>query len=126
MSKQKYPQTAARSDNSLGGASRSSTRKSYSHAHADAKKDRKRREADERQFKYDGLTTAQKLKALGSDGSNRQRKRLQALLELEKTPKVKIAPLTQGEKDAKLIANVQAAVAIAPKGGSKKKTAVAA
>jgi len=125
MSKQKYPQSASVNTNSLSGAKRSMVRKSYSHIKADAKKDRKRREADDRQFKYDGLTTAQKLKGLGAEGSNRQRKRLEALLALEKAPKPKPAPLTQGEKDAKLIANVQAAVAVTPKGGSGKKVVAA-
>jgi ribosomal protein S8E len=121
MSKQKYPQTASRGDNSLGGASRSTVRKSYSHAKADARKERKRMQAEDRQAEYDALSTKAKLASIPVGGGNRQRKRLEALLALEKAPQAKPAPLTQGEKDAKLVANVQAAVKTAPKGGTGKK-----
>ena len=85
MSKQKYPQTASVST-TAGGATRTK-RKSYSHAKADAKKARKRREAEDRNFKYECLSTAEKLKGLGPTGSNRQRKRLEALLADEKAAK---------------------------------------
>jgi hypothetical protein len=121
MSKQKYPQSASRSDNSLGGASRSTVRKSYSHAKADARKERKRMEAEDRQADYDALSTTAKLASIPVGGGNRQRKRLEALLALEKAPKPKPAPLTPAQKDAKLVENVQAAVAAAPKGGTGKK-----
>jgi len=43
MSKQKYPQTASAS--TTGGVARSTKRQHYSHAKADARKDRKRLEA---------------------------------------------------------------------------------
>lgn len=59
-------------------------RDSYSSAKLHAKRDRKRREAEDRQFEYDKLSTPQKLKELGDTGSNRQRARLTALLAKEK------------------------------------------
>jgi hypothetical protein len=56
----------------------------YSSAKLHAKRNRKRREAEDRQFEYDKKSTAQKLKELGATGSNRQRARLTALLAKEK------------------------------------------
>lgn len=56
----------------------------YSFTKRQAKLNRKRREAEDRQFEYDKKSTAQKLKELGATGSNRQRARLTALLAKEK------------------------------------------
>jgi hypothetical protein len=109
MSKQKYPQTATVT--TAGGVTVRKGREHYSHAKSDAKKKRRQQEADDRQFKYDGLTTAQKLKGLGPTGSNRQRKRLEALLALEKAPAVKQAPLTDEQKSAKAVKRAKDAVA---------------
>lgn len=109
MSKQKYPQAATVT--TASGAVVKKGREHYSHVKADAKKRRKQQEADERQFKYDGLTTAQKLKGLGATGSSRQRKRLEALLVLEKAPAVKQAPLTDEQKAAKAVKRAKDAVA---------------
>lgn len=80
MSKQKYPQSATVSST---GTSVSKGRETYSSVKLHAKRDRKRREADDRQFEYDKKTTAQKLKELGETGSNRQRVRFTALLAKE-------------------------------------------
>lgn len=109
MSKQKYPQSSV----SSGGVTKEKKtgRANYTHAKADARKNRRRDEAEARQFKYDNLSTAEKLKGLGATGSNSQRTRLQALLAKEKAPAVKQAPLTSAEKGVKLVKNVQAAVA---------------
>jgi len=88
MSNQKYPQKAATTST---GAAPKKGRDHYSHAKADARKDRRRDEAEDRQFKYDSLPTAEKLKQLGPTGSNRQRKRLEALLAKERGTQVKHA-----------------------------------
>ena len=85
MSKQKYPQAAGSSNTATGV--RNVKKNGYTHAFLDAKRARKRAEAEERQAKYDSLSTAAKLKGLGADGSNRQRKRLTEQLAREKTPK---------------------------------------
>lgn len=55
----------------------------YSSAKLHAKRNRKRDEAEKRQFEYDQKTTTQKLKELGPTGSNRQRARLEAILAKE-------------------------------------------
>jgi hypothetical protein len=111
MSKQKYPQSTARTDNSLSGASRNTARKSYSHAKADAKKDRKRQQAEDRQADYDALSTKAKLASIPVGGGNRQRKRLEALLATEKAPAVKAAPLTSEQKGDKIVKQAKAAAA---------------
>jgi hypothetical protein len=111
MSKQKYPQNVT---TSTGGTVVKKGREHYSHAKADAKKDRKRREAEDRNFKYECLSTADKLKGLGATGSNRQRKRLEALLAKEKAAQVKPAPLTSEQKGAKVVKRAQDAVAALP------------
>lgn len=59
----------------------------YSSIKLNAKRDRKRREAEDRQFKYDSLTTAEKLKRLGPTGSTRERARLEKALAAEKSAK---------------------------------------
>ena len=82
MSKQKYPQATTVSSSGTP-TRRVATRTSYSSTKLHAKRDRLRREADDRQFEYDKLSTEQKLKELGPTGSNRQRLRLTALLAKE-------------------------------------------
>jgi hypothetical protein len=110
MSKQKYPQTTT--IDSSGNSTRVK-RNYYSHSKLDAKRDLKRREAEDRQFKYDCLTTAQKLKGLGATGSTRQRARLEAQLSKEKAAQVKTAPLTSEQKGDKLVKRVKEAAAAA-------------
>jgi hypothetical protein len=83
MSKQKYPQASVTTSES--GSKKKSriskVRAEYSSFHLMAKRKRKKEEAEERQAEYDKLTTKQKLDQLGKTGSNRQRARLQALLD---------------------------------------------
>jgi hypothetical protein len=55
----------------------------YSSATLRAKRNRKRDEAEKRQFAYDQKSTATKLKELGPTGSTRQRARLEAILAKE-------------------------------------------
>lgn len=112
MSKQKYPQTATVV--TAGGVTVRKGREHYSHVKSDAKKNLKRRQAEDRQFKYDTLSTADKLKGLGPTGSNRQRKRLEALLAKEKAAQVKPAPLTDAQKSAKAVKRAKDAVAAVP------------
>lgn len=54
-----------------------------------ARRDKRRREADIRQAKYDGLTTEEKIATLIPGGSKRQRARLEKVNETKKTKKVK-------------------------------------
>lgn len=79
MSKQKYPQTSTSTATSSTGTLRKG-RDHYSHAKLDAKKDRKRQEADARQHKYDALTLDEKIKGLDKDGSHRQFARLTGIV----------------------------------------------
>ena len=77
MSTQKYPQSATVS---AGGKVKHSVihRDNYSHAKADARKQRRRDEAEARQFKYENLTPEEKYATLDPKGSTRQWKRLEA------------------------------------------------
>lgn len=59
-------------------------RQSYSHAKADARKDRRRLEAMVRQDRYNGLTLEQKIaKAIKRGGSNRELTRLMSQVKAE-------------------------------------------
>ena len=111
MSKQRYPQNVTTTST---GTVAKKGREHYSHAKADAKKDLRRRQAEDRNFKYECLSTADKLKGLGATGSTRQRARLTALLAKEKAPAVKAAPLTSEQKGAKVVQRAQNAVAALP------------
>jgi len=91
MSSNKYPQTSTATSTAVSRKGRDS----YSHAKADARKARRRDEAEERQMRYDSLTTAEKLKGLGPTGSNRQRKRLEVLLAKENAAKVQAKAQTK-------------------------------
>lgn len=85
MSKQKYPQSSSATSTTTGGGNASKRKQNgYCSVKLHAKRDRKRREAEDRQFEYDTKTTAQKLKELGPTGSTRQRSRLEAILAKEK------------------------------------------
>jgi hypothetical protein len=59
MSKQKYPQGSVTSADGTKAARKG--REFYSHAKADARKDKRRDEADARQAKYDAMTTQAKI-----------------------------------------------------------------
>ncbi len=59
----------------------------YNSSFIRAKRNRKRDEAEARQFAYDQKSTATKLKELGATGSNRQRARLTAILAKEQEAK---------------------------------------
>lgn len=84
MSKQKYPQASSASTSTTGGGNASKRKQNgYSSIKLHAKRDRKRREAEDRQFEYDKKTTAQKLKELPATGCKRQRTRLEAILAKE-------------------------------------------
>lgn len=113
MSTQKYPQTKSVSS-STSGPSRANKRQHYSHAILDAKKARKRKEAEARQDKYDRLTTAQKLAQLPTASATRQRNRLIAQLARESASPSKAAPLTDAQRGAKLVKRAQDAVAALP------------
>lgn len=93
----------------------SKARQVYSHAIADAKKDKRRQQAEDRQFKYDGLTLNQKLaraKARVAEGFGncaREIARLEKQLkdaEWQKAQKVtaaKQAPMTDEQKAVKAV-----------------------
>jgi hypothetical protein len=114
MSKQRYPQTIA-STTSTGTVRKG--RERYSHAKADARKDLRRDQAEDRQAKYDALSTTDKLAQLPSGICERQRARLTKQLALEKqapAKTVKQAPLTEAQKGAKAVKRAQDAVAALP------------
>lgn len=108
MSKQKYPQTA--SVTSSTGEARKG-RANYSHAKADARKHKRRDEAEDRQIEHDSLTPDEKIaKAKSRRGeSKREIARLTKGLEWEKAQKVtaaakaKAAPLTEAQKGEKAV-----------------------
>ena len=102
MSKQKYPQSETVS--SSGEKVVRKGREHYSHAKADARKNKRRDEAEDRQANYDALTTKEKLKGLGATGSNRQRKRLEALLAKESPAVPKQTPKQKNVKAVKATA----------------------
>ena len=79
MSTQKYPQSASVS--SSDGTPTRKRRNRYSQVKTHAKQDRKRREAYDRQDKYDGLTLTQQLETTDPNGSKRQRARILAAME---------------------------------------------
>lgn len=105
MSKQKYPQSAAAASSSTSSTSTKRVRANYSQVKTHAKQDRKRKEAYERQDRYDGLTLKQQLASCIPNGSKRQRARLEALIALEKAPKIsaddgRVAPAKKTKKVA--------------------------
>lgn len=119
MSKQKYPQTA--SVTSSTGEARKG-RANYSHAKADARKHKRRDEAEDRQIEHDSLTTSEKLaKAKSRRGeSKREIARLSKGLEWEKAQKVTAAakakeahpaPLTEAQKADKAVKRAKAVAA---------------
>jgi hypothetical protein len=113
MSKQKYPQ--ASTSTNVSGTPRSG-REHYSSAKLHAKRDRKRREAFERQDKYDLLTIEEKMKYAGK----KELAKLQKKLAAQTAPAVKIAPLTEAQKSAKAVKRAQDAVAALPMPKKKK------
>ena len=100
-----------------GMTSRPIKKNGYSSFKLHAKRDRKRFEADDRQAAYDALSIAEKLKHAGK----KETAKLQKRLANQTPPQVKTSPLTQAEKDAKVVASVQNAAAVAPKAKAKKK-----
>jgi hypothetical protein len=110
MSKQKYPQAATVTST---GESRKG-REHYSHAKADARKNKRRDEAEDRQIEHDVLDTDDKIaKAKSRRGeSKREIARLTKGLEWEKAQKVTAAakakqahpaPLTEAQKGEKAV-----------------------
>lgn len=101
MSIQKYPQ--ASSTGADGTKTARKGREFYSHAKADARKDKRREEADIRQAKYDALSLKEKIASCIPGGSKRQLAKLEAkLAKQSKTPEplivgaVAIAPALVG------------------------------
>lgn len=86
MSKQKYPQASV-STTSDGSKVVRKGRDNYSQVKANARRNKRRDQAEARQFKYDSLSTKEKLASCVPDGSKRQRARLEALLAKEKEAK---------------------------------------
>jgi hypothetical protein len=79
MSKQKYPQASNAVTTSNIGEKRSTLtikRNGYTQVKANAKRNRKRDEAEVRQSKYDSLTIAEKFSTLIEGGSKKQRAKL--------------------------------------------------
>ena len=110
MSKQKYPSTATHTAD--GEAKKG--RAHYSHDKADARKDKRRQEAEDRDFEHSKLTPTQKIaKAKSRRGeSKREIARLNKGLEWEKAQKITAAakakeahpaPLTEAQKGAKAV-----------------------
>ena len=85
MSKQKYPNTTV-STSADGTKSVHKGREHYSHAKADARKDRRREQAEDRQIKYDTLSLAEKLAALPKGTCQRQRAKLEKKLAAAPAP----------------------------------------
>ena len=119
MSKQKYPQAATATSST--GESRKG-REHYSHAKADARKDKRRDAAEDRQIEHDSLTTDEKLaKAKSRRGeSKREVARLSKGLEWEKAQKVTAAakakqahpaPLTEAQKGEKAVKRAKSVAA---------------
>ena len=117
MSKNKYASEALTTSANSATPTRLNRRKEYSSFHLHAKRNRKRSDAEERQAAYNKLSIAEKLKTAGK----KETAKLQKRLATHTPPQVKPAPLTQAEKDAKVVATVQNAAAAAPK--AKKKVA---
>ena len=83
MSNQKYPQAVNVS--SSGTKISHKGREHYSHAKADARKNRRRDEADDRQSKYDALSIKEKIASCIPSGSKKQLARL-ILLQRQQSP----------------------------------------
>jgi hypothetical protein len=82
MSTQKYPQSSSAPSSS--GEKRNTLtikRNGYTQVKANAKRNRKRNEADDRQAAYDNLTIAEKFSTLVTGGSAKQRNKLTKQLE---------------------------------------------
>ena len=104
MSKQKYPQSITSATNSSGESL--SGRDSYSSHFIHAKRDRKRREAEERQAEYDKLSIQEKMKHAGK----KELAKLQKKLALQTPPAVKVAPMTEKQKSVKAVKRATDAV----------------
>jgi len=114
MNKQKYPQTSVSTSE---GKSVRKGRDHYSQAKTHAKQDRKRREAYDRQDKYDRLTLQQQLDSCVPGTSERQRTRIKAAMAKAVQTPVKVtkpAPLTEAQKSAKVVKRAKDAVAALP------------
>ena len=83
----------------------------YSHAILDAKKDRRRQEAEARQRDHNMLTTAQKIKKAKArvGESKRELARLEARMATEKAPAVKSPPATEAQKAVKAVKRAKSA-----------------
>lgn len=99
MSIQKYPQASSTSAD--GTKTTRKGREFYSHAKADARKDKRREEADARQARYDALSIKEKIASCVPNGSKRQLAKLTAKLAKEpvamKVPSVEV-PATAKKK----------------------------
>jgi len=101
---------------------KSKGRNHYSHAKADAKKDRRRREAEARGREYAGLSITDRIDLAKSrrGESKREVARLEKLLATQKAPAVKKAPLTPSQKLDKTVQHIQAVVETLPKTEKRK------
>jgi len=93
MGKQKYPSTVVKTSD--GSTAVKKGREHYSHAKADARKDKRRQEAEARQVVYDNLPIEDKLnRAILRGGSKRE---LDRLYKIQKDGGVKpaVAPQTE-------------------------------
>jgi len=103
MSIQKYPQASSTSAD--GTKTTRKGREFYSHAKADARKDKRRDEAEARQAKYDSFTLKEKIASCVPGGSKRQMAKLQAKLAKEpvavKVPASSPTPLVDAYKAEK-------------------------
>jgi len=88
MSKQKYIQKEKSTVSSTSPKSSSMGREHYSQAKANAKKNKRRDEAEDRNAKYKAFTIKEKLNTCIPGGSKKQRAKLEAVLNnLEQTGK---------------------------------------
>jgi len=122
MSNQKYPQ--AKTVTSTGEDKPKRGRERYSHAKADARKQKRRDDAEDRQAKYDALTLTEKVQSCVPGGSKKQLAKLEKKLANEphtfskkvgepsanfrltgepkgKTPKSKIVQLAKANRPSK-------------------------
>jgi len=90
-------------------------RESYSHAKADARRDKRRQEAEARQRTYDGLSIKARIALIKSrpGESKRETARINKGLEWAKAQAVtaaqaKKAPMTEAEKSAKAVKRAKA------------------
>jgi len=86
-------------------------REHYSHDKADARRDKRRQEAEARQRTYEGLTIKARIALAKSrpGESKRELARLEKLLATQKAPATKTPPLTEAQKTVKTVKRSQAA-----------------